>query len=285
MNSGLQELGLALFTTLSPSCIVAVAVVACAIVLTPAHSDRWESLAHRLIILLTGALVGFLASARQLGSPDNALFVFTGIGRSPLSNEVTSVVVFLGMAGLFWLSSFFNLPRTLRKLWTASIIAAACIATAMMAHAYSSPTILTWYSAFVPANLVLSALVGGLTIGGLYLRLNGEGGFARCQKALCACAALLLCANLAALILQNQSFAFLANSFVSASEVMQGYPISIALYCLFSLAGIAASLLCGRLETGSRKAILTAVAATALIIFGIFVIRFEFYEMYMTVGL
>lgn len=284
MNSGLQELGLALFTTFSPSCAVAVAVVAFAI-MRATWDDLSMRLAHRLIILLSGALVGFLASTTQLGSPDNALFVLTGVGRSPLSNEVTSVVAFLGMTGLFWITSFYNVPLKARKIWTVLIMISACLSMVMVSRAYSVHTIPTWNSAFVPANLILSALVGGLTVGGLYLNMNSNGAFARQQKALCACAAVLLCANAVVLVLQDQSFLLVKNSFLQAAELMRSYPISIAAYVLLVAIGIATSLLSGKNIANNRKATFFAALSVAFLFAGIFIIRLAFYGMYMTVGL
>ncbi|MFR1640267.1 MAG: DmsC/YnfH family molybdoenzyme membrane anchor subunit [Eggerthellaceae bacterium] len=43
------------------------------------------------------------AASTHLGNPANALFVFLGVGRSPLSNEVFCAVVFLPLAGVYWL--------------------------------------------------------------------------------------------------------------------------------------------------------------------------------------
>ena len=44
-------------------------------------------------------MVGLVASATHLGNPANALYVFLGVGRSPLSTEVFCAVVFLALGG------------------------------------------------------------------------------------------------------------------------------------------------------------------------------------------
>lgn len=48
-------------------------------------------LAHATVIPLLVSMVGLVASATHLGTPANALYVLTGVGRSPLSNEVERV--------------------------------------------------------------------------------------------------------------------------------------------------------------------------------------------------
>ena len=59
-------------------------------------------------------MVGLVASATHLGNPSNALYVFLGVGRSPLSTEVFFAVVFLALAGLYWLVRFRRAPLAAR---------------------------------------------------------------------------------------------------------------------------------------------------------------------------
>ena len=56
-------------------------------------------------------MVGLVASATHLGNPANALYVFTGVGRCPLSTEVFAAVIFLALAGVYLLYSFVEHPR------------------------------------------------------------------------------------------------------------------------------------------------------------------------------
>lgn len=71
-------------------------------------------------------MVGLVASATHLGNPANALYVFVGVGRSPLSTEVFCAVVFLALAGVYWLYSFAERPRRgLQRGWMAALIVAS----------------------------------------------------------------------------------------------------------------------------------------------------------------
>ena len=108
------------------------------------------------------ATVGLIASATHLGNPSNALYVFTGVGRSPLSTEVFCAVIFLALAGVFWLYSFAEHPRAgLQRLLLAVIDGAIIAFVAAVAFAYDVDTIITWSLPLVPVALILNALVGG----------------------------------------------------------------------------------------------------------------------------
>ena len=93
-------------------------------------------------------MVGLIASATHLGNPSNALYVFTGVGRSPLSTEVFAAVIFLALAGVFWLYSFAERPHVgLQRGLLAAIDVAIVAFVVAVAFAYSVDTILTWSAA------------------------------------------------------------------------------------------------------------------------------------------
>lgn len=103
-----DEITLVLFTTLAPSGVVALIVMALVLVIRGPRLDaaRRVALDRCLWIPIVVTMVGLVASATHLGNPANALYVLAGVGRSPLSNEVASGVAFLGSAGVYWLTAF-----------------------------------------------------------------------------------------------------------------------------------------------------------------------------------
>lgn len=115
-------------------------------------------------------MVGLVASATHLGNPANALYVFLGVGRSPLSTEVFCAVVFLALAGLYWLYNFVEHPKPqLQRAWLVLAMLAGAVFVAAVGCAYAADTIVSWHTVYVPLNLMLNALVGGpiLAIAGL----------------------------------------------------------------------------------------------------------------------
>ena len=125
-----SEITLVLFTTLAPSGAVAYALMSLPIIRGRLSDDAHRRIDKALCIPLIVSLVGLVASATHLGNPANALYVFMGVGRSPLSNEVFSAVIFLAFSGVYWLYSFAVKPRRLlqRLLAVGACVSAiACI--------------------------------------------------------------------------------------------------------------------------------------------------------------
>lgn len=107
----LSEITFVLFTTLAPSGAVAYLLMSLPVLSGRATGDAARQLNQITCLPLVVAMVGLIASATHLGNPSNALYVFTGVGRSPLSAEVFAAVIFLAQAGVFWLYSFAERPR------------------------------------------------------------------------------------------------------------------------------------------------------------------------------
>ena len=111
MGTALGEITLVLFTTLAPSGVVAFILMGLPLLRTGMPADARQRINQFLRIPLVTTMVGLVASATHLGNPANALYVFLGVGRSPLSTEVFCAVVFLALAGVYWLYSFAEQPR------------------------------------------------------------------------------------------------------------------------------------------------------------------------------
>ena len=97
-----------------------------------------------------------------------------------------------------------------------------------------------------------------------------------------------LAANLVSFGLQSASLPFIENAFLAASDLVPYYGLMIAAFGVLALAGIGldAQALLGRTQGGGRQlGVARAAAACALVLAGIFVMRFAFYMMHLTVGL
>ncbi len=172
------EITLVLFTTLAPSGALAYLIMGLPVLVGRAQGEAARRLNQWSCLPLVIAMVGLIASATHLGNPSNALYVFTGVGRSPLSTEVFAAVIFLALAGVFWLYSFAEHPRVgLQRGLLAAIDAAVVAFVLSVAFAYNVDTILTWSLPLVPASLILNALFGGplLALAGFALASRGLG--------------------------------------------------------------------------------------------------------------
>lgn len=172
------EITLVLFTTLAPSGALAYLIMGLPVLVGRAQGEAARRLNQWSCLPLVIAMVGLIASATHLGNPSNALYVFTGVGRSPLSTEVFAAVIFLALAGVFWLYSFAEHPRVgLQRGLLAAIDVAIVAFVLAVAFAYNVDTIVTWSLPLVPASLVLNALFGGplLALAGFALASRGFG--------------------------------------------------------------------------------------------------------------
>ena len=290
MGTALGEITLVLFTTLAPSGVVAFILMGLPLLRADLAADARRRINQFLSIPLVTAMVGLVASATHLGNPANALYVFLGVGRSPLSTEVFCAVVFLALAGVYWLYSFAERPRVgLQRPWMVLAMAAGIVFVTSVAFAYNAETIVSWYTVYVPLNLWLNALVGGPVLALVGLRAaRWEPACGRFGRAALALSTAALAANLVSFGLQSADLPRIANAFLAASDLVPYYGLMIAAFGVLALAGIGldAQALLGRTQGGGRQlGVARAAAACALVLAGIFVMRFAFYMMHLTVGL
>lgn len=278
-----SEITLVLFTTLAPSGAVAYVIMGMASL--HARGDERRRVSAVLLAPFLVALVGLVASATHLGNPDNALYVFSRVGESPLSNEVCAAVLFLGASGLHWLYQFAEHARSYvqNTLLGAAIVAAFAFLVSV-AFAYATETVITWNTPFVPAALCLNALVGGpvLAFAGLrfscWTPLAGRAGVALLMSSLVA-----LMANVGVYVAQGADVLAMRNYLVSADQLVPAYGAMVFAFCLFSVAGLAVDAV--EIWRGRSISKPSVVAASVLVFIGIFVMRFAFYMMHMTYGI
>ena len=283
MTSGFDAFSLAVFTSLAPAGAVAFVTLAFAR-LGVANHKAAVRLDRMLALPFSVVLVGFIASATHLGTPANALHVFTGIGRSPLSNEVLAAVAFLFLAGSYWMAAFKErFPDSLARPWLLLGIAAACALVICTSMAYAVRTVPTWDTAFTPMNLALGALLAGPVLGLLFL----EAARARpraLEMALAGIACVALAAGCAVLAAHAESMGGIANNGVAATALAPHYGAAVVAHLVLGALGVAAAAWSVRRGQPERLTLILRIAAAALTFSAVFVTRIGFYHLHMTVG-
>lgn len=281
--SGFDSFSLALFTTLAPAGVAAFIVLAL-VRLTCRDHDEAVHIDRMIALPFATTLVGFIASATHLGTPANALHVFSGVGTSPLSNEVLAAVIFLFLVGAYWMSAFkVNFPDSLARPWLAVACAAGVALIACTSLAYSARTVPTWDTPYTPANLILAACLAGPVLALLFLALAKvrRRGLAR---ALMASAAVALGLGVASMGMQNADLASIANNEVSALSLVPHYGLIIVAYAVLgALAVTAAGASLGR-SLAPRGVLALRIIAAVLALSGVFLVRTVLYALHMTVG-
>lgn len=285
LATALSEITLVLFTTLAPSGTVAYVLMNLPVVFGWARGADHDRLDRFSCLPLAVAMVGLVASATHLGNPSNALYVFTAVGRSPLSTEVFCAVVFMAMAGVYWLYSFSVRPR--RGLQRAAVIVIDLAAVAFLvavAFAYDVGTITTWSMPLVPVCLLANSLVGGPIIACLgFAAAFYEPAFPRWARRLAVLSAAALAANVALYAAMAGELLGAGNELASVSQLVPDFPLCVAAFAALGAAGLWVGW--KGLRFGGRRLIAMLAGSSALVLADILVMRFVFYMSHLTIGL
>ena len=293
-----SEITLVTFTTLAPSGAVALVIVAGVLLLAKLDAQARARINKFTCIPLVVTMAGLIASATHLGNPANALYVFLHVGSSPLSNEVFSAVLFLACSGLYWLYSFSAKPVAwLQRSVLVLITVTGAAFVTMVALAYSVDTIATWNLPTVPVSLWLNALIGGPLLATVTLyaaRWRVVAG--RFGLALAVLPFGALAANIAVFVAQGALMGNVENSLTSARQLVPNYGAMLAVFVVLCLVGCLVSAMtmhvvsqravaAGHSPLAFSKRVMTRLCASCVLVFaGIFVMRFAFYMMHLTVG-
>lgn len=303
LETALNEITLVLFTTMAPAGTFALMIMGAFALKGGLREEARAALDRYTCVPLVIALVGLVVSATHLGNPANALYVLVGVGRSPLSNEVVAGVVFFGVAGIYWLTAFSERPNlSLRRAALVLIEVTGALFVTAIAFAYDAETILTWRTVYVPAALWLNALVAGPIIASLSLYLARYPFPGTLVRSFLPAFSVLACvANAVVYVLQGIDLRGLENSLTSAAQQAPGFLASVPVFVVLSLlaAVIAFAALRGdaaflarssRISVDGvpahrRRIVAMLVLASLLALSAVFVMRFHFYTLHMTVGL
>ena len=177
------------------------------------------------------------------------------------------------------------------------IVVTGAVFVAMVSVAYSVDTIPTWNLPTVPVSLWLNALVGGPLLAAFTLYVARWGELAgRFGLALMSVPVVVLFANVAVYAAQGNMMAELGNPVTAAVELVPHYWQMLAAATVLALAGCV--LAAATMHVVSRRAgqaagtplalskrVATRLCVACLLSFaGIFVMRFAFYMMRLTVG-
>ncbi|MDO4442736.1 MAG: dimethyl sulfoxide reductase anchor subunit [Slackia sp.] len=283
MGAGFSGGSLAVFTALAPAGAVAFALMAAFVSFRRAvPRDRRDAMNHALIVPLGVTWAGFIASATHLGTPANALHAVAGVGRSPLSNEVVAVVSFLFFAGIYWLYSYRIAPsrRIAGALAAASVV--SCIGmVALMTLAYSVATVPSWNSWHTPANLALSALVGGCSLAMALARAFSPDA-APLLAAVRRVLPISIVATAASLASHAAFLAGVTNNVACAADAVPSYGLFIGVFAIAALAGWAMQRASARFA--GWKATAFDGLGCALVLCAVLLARVPFYGSYLSAG-
>lgn len=284
MQNALGEVTLVLFTTLGPSSAAAYLLMELPLFGSRISDEQREKISHALCIPLVLCMLGLIASATHLGNPSNALYVLSGVGRSPLSNEVFCTVVFLFFAALIWLESFaLKHYRVLQRVFMVLSWASGTVFVAAVSVAYDVDTIVTWRQASIPVSIWCNALTGGPLIALIGFTAAGfKPRSAVFFKGLVAVSLVGAVGSVLSYALLGIEISGISNALVSVGELVPAYFPMVVLFAALSCVAVAIDGV--PLVKGETLSLKRSCVAAIICLAAIFTMRFSFYMMHMTVG-
>lgn len=144
MTSIMSHVPLALFTTLGALGAGAFIGLAIAFFKGGLNAEQERAADRKTPIFFCVALVGLIAVFFHVTRPLGAFGVFSGVGHSPLSNEVVAFAVFMVVAAVYTVMAFMDKLGGARKGLAAATAVLAVVAGIMMGMAYMVDTIPSW---------------------------------------------------------------------------------------------------------------------------------------------
>ena len=133
---------------------------------------RRMSIALFSIMCLFG--FGVLLGTFHAGHPLHALNILLRVGYSPMSNEIVLSAVFAVLGGLGALGLFLHHGTNILckvLVWLAAVVGVAFILA--IPQVYQLTTVVTWHTSYTTAMMLLTPLIGGGILAGLFgLRLG-----------------------------------------------------------------------------------------------------------------
>lgn len=174
MELAMQELPLALFTTLAPIGAGAFIALALAYATNTFNDEQLKKIDKMTLIPFFIVVIGFIASFAHLANPAHAFGVFANLGTSPLSNEIGMGCVFFVPAVIFGIMALAGkLNANTRKIFAIIMAVLAVLFACCTGMAYYVNTIPSWATPAAPISIIGFCLLGGTFLGLLSLALAG----------------------------------------------------------------------------------------------------------------
>ena len=284
MELALQELPLAVFTTLAPIGAGAFVFLALAFALKEFSAEQLKKIDALTVVPLILVIIGFAAAFIHLANPLHAPWALSGIGASPLSNEIAVGSLFVVVSVVYWiLARMGKLDNGARKPYAIVLAVLAVVFACFTGLAYYVDTIASWATIALPVSIIGFSLAGGTLLGSLIASCacGDENGMPELGK---PAIAFLVVGAVLGIIGACGQYAVAAgvltpmtNGAAMAAAVTGYLVAAVVLLVIGAAAGIYA------LAKGFKTGVL--VSGFVLIIVAVFIARLVFYALRISVGL
>lgn len=282
METAFAELPLAVFTTLAPVGAGAFIALGIAFAAGRFSDEQLKAIDKMTLVPFVVAAIGFVASMVHAANPAHAFSIFTGLGSSPLSNEVCIGMVFMLVALVYVVLALAGKLGGARKGLAIVVAVLGAVFALFVGAAYMVPTVQSWDSVLVPLQMLGFALAGGVALGALVLMLAkvGAEAFAPLSKPFTYAA---IAGGVLALV---GIIGFAAMISGQANAVQAGAALLGAAAPCLVIGTILIVVSVVEVVFACRKgmACAPAIRATVEAVIGVFLVRLAFYALYLSVG-
>ena len=288
MEFAMAEMPLALFSTLAPMGAGAFVLLEIAFLTGKFDGDAVKRIDRFTAIPVAFVIVGFIAAFFHLANPMNAFNVFSGVGTSPLSNEIVVGVVFTAIMLIYWIWAMTGkMSEGARKGLVAVTAVAGIIFAVFTGMAYMIGTIPSWDTFAGPIQIVGFALIGGAALGVLTLSLAGcsaELKESSMRNATIAVLVVGLVFGIGGIAMQAGSASGMENALYSGADLV-GNVMMVIVCGAICLVGTGVCDFFAVRGAGAGAVVGVSVGAAVLAVVGIVLLRLAFYGMQVSVGL
>ena len=270
------ELPLAVFTTLAPIGAGGFVGLAALLFAGAIGEDKHKKTDIVALVALILTCIGFIASTMHVANAGHIMGAFSGIGSSPMSNEIVCGIVFVIVAAVYVILAWTGkLATGARKAFAAVVAVVGVIFMIMTAMAYMIDTIATWNTALTIAEILGIGITGAAAFAALTLAISDEGSAAKsCLLALAVIGAVLGIIGVIGIAVVASGT---ASYIVDGGAIASGNMVAIVLSVICFVAAAVLSIL-GRSSTLAGAAVILAIVAGLAA-------RCAFYGMMISVGL
>ena len=270
-----SEIPLLIFSVLVPMGVTAAGLVGFVRSSMELSDESAKKMDTMLIIPAILTITGLACSFAHLGSPSHVFGMASGIGSSPLSNEIVVAGISIAAAIVYWIFAIAKHPEAgTHKIFGIICIVLGLVTALFTGLAYMVPTIATWNSPVSAVCQMFAALLGGAAVAALVFALAG----AKANKLIGLCA-LIGCVGASVMVLVQ---GVMAGGVVNSA----GLTVAAAMsqYWIVAVIGIVAAAAGAFLVFKKDGTAMMAVAAVCALV-GLVLIRVCFYGIFLSVGL
>lgn len=289
MELAFQELPLAIFTTLAPMGAGVFIGLAILFAKGDLSDERAAKLYKLTLIPILFLVVGFAAAFIHLANPFHAVWALSGIGHSPLTNEITAGVIFTVIAIIFWILGITGKLKKKQAGTFLTVIAVLALVFALFTGmAYWVDTISTWATPALLIEMLGVCIAGGMTVTEILIAASdpssdgaGEPLPLAARKMLVICMAVGLVLVVVGAAWQYGLSAVTLTPFSDGGQMASQAAVvfAIGLVLVVVAAGFACYSLLKRLTMSN------AVWTVVLMVIGVFMVRLVFYALRISVGI